>query len=100
MNIKIFTDHRKLKQIIDECEILSTQDVARVVQTLIAVHKGVDILIVTDCLSEGGMIIHPCSKDAEVGGSVHEDLRFLARQRACHQEQQEARKHARQRTRK
>jgi hypothetical protein len=77
MNVTFINDQLTLIQTIAESEILSTLEGPGAAQTLVAVREGVDILIVTDPLAVGGMIVHPCSEDREAGGSVHDHSRSL-----------------------
>jgi len=77
MNVSIITDQATLTKTIAGCEILSTLEGPGAGQTLVAVREGADILIVTDPLTGGAMIVHGCSEDREAGGSVHDHARSL-----------------------
>lgn len=79
MKVRIFRDQDALFHIVEKSEILSTQEGPGVGQTHIAVHDGADILIITDPLRSGGMIVYPCIKDGEAEASIHNDFRFLRR---------------------
>lgn len=70
-------DHTTFAQTMAECEILSTVAGPGAGQTFIAVRDGADILVITDGMTGGAVVIHPCSEDRESGGSVHDHARSL-----------------------
>jgi hypothetical protein len=77
MNVTIITDQATLTKTISECKILSELEGPGAGQTLVAVRDTADILIITDPLTGGGMVVHGCSEDGETGGSVHDHSRSL-----------------------
>lgn len=76
MNVTMI-DHTTFAQTITECEILSTVDGPGAGQTFVAVRDGADILVITDVMTGGAVVIHPCSEDRESGGSIHDHARSL-----------------------
>ncbi|WP_374358144.1 hypothetical protein [Pseudoduganella danionis] len=76
MNIT-FIDNEVFAETIAEAEILEILEGPGAGQTYVAVRDGTDILIITDAMTGGAVVIHPCSEDRDSGGSVHNHARSL-----------------------
>jgi hypothetical protein len=75
MNISIITSET-FAETITEANILTILEGPGTAQkTYVCERDGVDILIIGDPVSGGGMVVHPCSQDSEAGGSVHDHAR-------------------------
>jgi hypothetical protein len=71
-------DHATFAETItsDRCEILDVVEAPGAAQTYVAVLDGIDVLIVTDAMTGGAVVIHGCRHDYESGGSIHDHARL------------------------
>lgn len=74
MNVTFIT-YETFAQTICEAKILTTLEGPGAAQTYVCERDGTDILIITDPLSGGAVVVHPCSQDSESGGSIHDHAR-------------------------
>jgi len=74
MNVNFIT-HETFAETICEATILTTLEGPGGAQTYVCERDGTDILIITDPMSGGAIVIHPCSQDREAGGSIHAHAR-------------------------
>lgn len=77
MNVTLI-DHATFVETIGECEILSILEGPGVGQTYIAVRDGANILVISDTMTGGAMIVHACNDDREAGGSIHDHARSIS----------------------
>jgi hypothetical protein len=74
MNVSII-NHETFAETICEAKILTTLEGPGAAQTYVCEHGGVDILIISDPVSGGAIVVHSCAEDREAGGSVHDHAR-------------------------
>jgi Ethanolamine utilization protein EutJ (predicted chaperonin) len=58
------------------CELLHTVEAPGAAQAYVAVLDGIDILIVTDAMTGGAIVITDSGQDHESGGSIHDHARL------------------------
>ena len=76
MNVT-FIDQATLTQTLAETNVLATLEGPGVGQTYVGCLDGAEILVITDAMTGCAVVIHPCSQDAESGGSVHAHARAI-----------------------
>jgi hypothetical protein len=60
----------------ERCEILDIVEAPGAAQTYVAVLDGIDVLIVTDAITGGAVVVQGCHLDHESGGSIHDHARL------------------------
>ncbi|WP_296951800.1 hypothetical protein [uncultured Massilia sp.] len=74
MNVAMIS-HGTLAETLREANILATLEGPGLSQTYVCERDGADILVIADPVSGDAMVVHPCSEDAESGGSIHDHAR-------------------------
>lgn len=71
-------DHNTFAETItsDRCEVLHTVEAPGAAQTYVAVLDGIDVLIVTDAMTGGAIVVTDSSQDHEAGGGIHDHARL------------------------
>jgi hypothetical protein len=57
------------------CELLHTVEAPGAGQTHVAVLDGIDVLIISDTMTGGAIVITDSDEDHESGGSIHDHAR-------------------------
>ena len=76
MNVT-FIDQATFTQTLAETDVHAILEGPGAGQTIVGCRDGADILVITDGIIGGAVVIHPCSEDRESGGSVHDHARSL-----------------------
>ncbi len=71
-------DHTTFAETItsERCRILTTIEAPGTSNTYVAVLDGIDVLIVTDILTGGAIVVTDSDQDHESGGGIHDHARL------------------------